>query len=74
MTTILSLRAEFEAINIIIAIVINSLFVYMVLRLTNRIERLLGPGGLIVLRKVFGIICLALAVKLFSSNIKELFV
>ncbi|MFN3341593.1 MAG: MarC family protein [Flavobacteriales bacterium] len=73
MTTILSLRAEFEAINIIIAIVINSLFVYIVLRLTNRIERLLGPGGLIVLRKVFGIICLALAVKLFSSNIKELF-
>jgi multiple antibiotic resistance protein len=74
MTTILSLRAEFEAINIIIAILINSLVVYVGLRLTTPIERLLGPGGLIVLRKVFGIICLALAVKLFSSNIKELFV
>lgn len=74
MTTILSLRSEFEAINIIIAIVLNSLFVYLVLRMTSRIEQFLGQGGLIVLRKVFGIICLALAVKLFSSNIKELFI
>ncbi|MBX7094176.1 MAG: MarC family protein [Flavobacteriales bacterium] len=72
MTTILSLRSEFEAVNIIVAIVLNSLFVYVVLRMTDRIERLLGPGGLIVLRKVFGIICLALAVKLFSSNIQGL--
>lgn len=74
MTTILSLRAEFEAVNIIVAIILNSVFVYVVLRLTGKIEQLLGQGGLMVLRKVFGIILLALAVKLFSSNIKELFV
>jgi multiple antibiotic resistance protein len=73
MTTILSMRAEFEAINIIVAIVLNSVFVYIVLRMMGPLERLLGPGGVMVLRKVFGIICLALAVKLFSSNIKELF-
>ncbi len=73
MTSILSLRAEFETENIIIAIIINTAFVYLVLRLTGFIERLLGPGGIAVLRKVFGIILMAIAVKLFSGNIKELF-
>lgn len=73
MTSILSLRAEFASENIIIAIVINILIVYVVLRLTGFIERLLGVGGIAVLRKVFGIILMAIAVKLFSSNIKELF-
>lgn len=73
MTSILSLRAEFASENIIIAIVLNILVVYIVLRLTGFIERLLGVGGIAVLRKVFGIILMAIAVKLFSSNIKELF-
>lgn len=73
MTSILSLRAEFASENIIIAIIINTAFVYLVLRLTGVIERLLGPGGIAVLRKVFGIILMAIAVKLFSGNIKELF-
>ncbi len=73
MTSILSLRAEFASENIIIAIIINILVVYVVLRLTGFIERLLGVGGIAVLRKVFGIILMAIAVKLFSSNIKELF-
>lgn len=73
MTSILSLRAEFASENIIIAIIINIVFVYIVLRLTGFIERLLGVGGIAVLRKVFGIILMAIAVKLFSSNIKELF-
>lgn len=73
MTSLLSIRAEYEAINIIIAIIFNCIFVYMVLRLTGKIEKLLGAGGIAVLRKVFGIICMAMAVKLFSSNIKELF-
>lgn len=73
MTSILSLRAEFATENIIIAIMINTAFVYLVLRLTGFIERLLGPGGIAVLRKVFGIILMAIAVKLFSGNIKELF-
>lgn len=73
MTSILSLRAEFATENIIVAIVLNTAFVYLVLRLTGTIERLLGPGGMAVLRKVFGIILMAIAVKLFSGNIKELF-
>ena len=74
MTSILSLRAEYEAINIAIAILFNMILVYITLKLTDRIERLLGDAGIAVLRKVFGIILLAIAVKLFSSNIKLLFV
>lgn len=73
MTSILSLRAEFEMENIIVAIILNIIFVYLILRITGRIERLLGVGGIAVVRKVFGIILMAIAVKLFSSNIKELF-
>lgn len=73
MTSILSLRAEFAFENIIVAIILNTIFVYIVLRLTGFIERLLGPGGIAVLRKVFGIILMAIAVKLFSGNVKELF-
>lgn len=73
MTSILSLRAEYEAVNIAIAILLNIILVYITLKLTNRIERLLGDGGIAVLRKVFGIVLLAIAIKLFSSNIKLLF-
>lgn len=73
MTSILTIRAEFETINIIAAIVINSVFVYIVLSTCKAIERILGVGGIAVLRKVFGIIIMALAVKLFSANILELF-
>lgn len=67
-TTLLSLKAEYATINILIAIVLNMLFVYMVLRLTTWFERILGPGGVHILRKFFGIILLAIAVKLFLSN------
>lgn len=73
MTTIISIRAEFETINIVIALALNMVLVYLVLRLTNTIERLLGAAGIAILRKVFGIILLAIAVKLFSSNIQLLF-
>jgi len=73
MTTILSLRAEFDSLNIMIAIILNIALVYIVLKLTSKIERVLGDGGVAVLKKVFGIILLAIAVKLFSSNIKILF-
>jgi len=73
MTSIISLRAEFAMINIAIAIVINMIFVHVVLILTKKLERFLGEGGIAVLRKVFGIILLAIAVKLFSSNAKLLF-
>jgi len=73
MTTILSLRAEFDSVNIMIAIILNIALVYIVLKLTSKIERLLGDGGVAILKKVFGIILLAIAVKLFSSNVKILF-
>lgn len=72
MTSLISLRAEYEMPNIIIAIIINMLVVYLVLKLTRRIERLLGPGGIAILKKVFGIILLAIAVKLFASNVVHL--
>ncbi len=74
MTSILSLRAEYEAVNIAVAILLNIILVYITLRLTNRLERFFGEGGVAVLRKVFGIVLLAIAIKLFSSNIKLLFV
>lgn len=72
-TTVLSLRAEFDRPNILVAIVLNMIPVVLVLLLTARIERLLGRVGLIVIRKAFGIILLAIAVKLFAGNITYLF-
>lgn len=73
MTTILALRAEYQSINIIVAIFLNTLLVYIVLKSSGKIERILGKGGLGVIRKVFGVILLAIAVKLFASNVKGLF-
>lgn len=73
MTTLLSIKAEFETINIIIAIIINMIFVYMVLKSSKKIEHFLGKGGISVLRKIFGVILLAIAVKLFASNAMGLF-
>lgn len=69
MTSLVSIRAEFEMINILIAIVANMIVVYVVLKNTERLERILGTGGLSILRKVFGIILLAIAVKLFFTNL-----
>lgn len=74
MTSLISLRAEFQEINILIAIFINIIIVFVVLKLTKLIERVLGDGGIAILKKVFGIILLAIAVKLFSTNAKELFI
>lgn len=73
MTTILSLKAEFYTINIIVAIVLNMIFVYAVLKFSQKIERIIGKGGIGVIRKIFGVILLAIAVKLFASNIQGLF-
>ncbi|KIX20781.1 membrane protein [Flavobacterium sp. 316] len=73
MTTILSLRAEYEKINIIIAIIINVIVVYCVLKLSGKIEKSLGQNGLGIIRKIFGVILLAIAVKLFAANVKGLF-
>jgi multiple antibiotic resistance protein len=72
MTTLVSLKAEFENINIIIAIIVNVIIIYLVLKSTKKIELLLGEGGIAILKKVFGIILLAIAVKLFATNLKEL--
>ncbi|MBP6610816.1 MAG: MarC family protein [Paludibacter sp.] len=71
-TTLLSLRAEYGVENIIVALILNLLFVYVVLKSTSRIEKLIGEGGIYILRKFFGIILLAIAVKLFTSNIGSL--
>lgn len=68
-TTILSLRAEYETINIIIALFLNIVVVYIVLKATKIIERIVGKGGIYILKKFFGIILLAIAVKLFTSNL-----
>ncbi|MEB8328102.1 MarC family protein [Flavobacteriaceae bacterium KMM 6897] len=72
-TTLLSLRSEFYVENIIVAVIVNIVFVYLVLKSSEKIEKVLGKNGLDVIRKVFGVILLAIAVKLFASNINELF-
>lgn len=72
MTSILSLRAEFDQLNIMIAILVNMALVFIVLKNLGRLERILGEGGIAVLRKVFGIILLSIAVKLFTSNLQHL--
>ena len=74
MTTILSLRAAYDKINIIIAILINVIVVYGVLKSSGKIEKLLGANGLGVIRKIFGVVLLAIAVKLFAANVKGLFI
>jgi len=68
-TTLLSLRAEYASINIIMALVLNMIWVYIVIRMTNRIQRFLGKGGIYIIRKFFGIILLAISVRLFMANI-----
>lgn len=68
MTTLLSLKAEYATQNILVGIVINTLFVYAVLKNSERLEKLIGVTGLHILRKAFGIILLAIAIKLFRNN------
>jgi multiple antibiotic resistance protein len=68
LTTLLSLRAQYETLNIILAIFLNILLVFLVLKNLERVGRWLGPGGINVVRKVFGVILLAIAVKLFRTN------
>lgn len=73
MTSILSLRAEYESINIAIAIILNIIFVYIVLKLSGWFEQKLGKSGIAIIEKVFGIILLAIAVKLFTNGVKGSF-
>jgi multiple antibiotic resistance protein len=72
LTTIMSLKANFEEVYILAGIVVNLIIIYIVLKSLNLIERLLGPGGLLAVRKFFGVILLAIAVKIFSSNVGSL--
>ncbi|MDY2585955.1 MarC family protein [Winogradskyella aquimaris] len=74
LTTLLSLRAEFEIENIIVAVIVNVIFIYIVLKTSAKIERVIGKNGINIIRKVFGVILLAIAVKLFAHNIKALLV
>ncbi len=73
MTTLLSLKAQYSTENIVIAIVLNIILVYLVLKSSSKIEKILGKNGLGVVRKAFGIVLLAIAVKLFAANVKGLF-
>ena len=72
LTTLLSLRAEIAVEYIIIGILANMVFMYLVLKTSGKIERAIGPNGIAIVRKIFGVILLAIAVKLFTSNIKLL--
>lgn len=69
LTTILSLRAVYSEINILAGIVINLIFVYIVLRSSAWLERVIGEAGFAVLRRIFGVILLAIAVKIFKDNV-----
>lgn len=71
-TTLLSLKAEYASTNIVIGLILNLIIVYIVLKNVNLIEKLIGAGGIYVLRKFFGIILLAISVKLFMGNITYL--
>ncbi len=68
LTTIMSLKANYDETTVLVAILINLVIVYIVLKSLGMIERLLGPGGMIAVRKFFGVILLAIAVKIFTVN------
>ena len=72
LTTLISLKAEYEEMNILAGVVINLAFVYLVLKSTNWIERIIGENGIGILQKVFGIILLSISIKLFKDNIINL--
>ncbi|HUM50861.1 MAG TPA: MarC family protein [Chitinophagales bacterium] len=73
LTTLLSLRSEYEVITILIGILINLIIIFAVIRFIPKIEQLLGDTGINILRKVFGVILLSIAIKLFSKNLAILF-
>ncbi len=73
LTTLLSLRAEYYIENIIVAVLLNIIIIYAVLKTSGKLQRILGRNGVIIIRKVFGVILLAIAIKLFTSNIQLLF-
>ncbi|MGB0443623.1 MAG: MarC family protein [Flavobacteriaceae bacterium] len=74
LTSLLSLRAEYDVANIIVAVIINIGIVYAVLKSSKRIENVLGQSGINIIRKIFGVVLMAIAVKLFAGNVQQLFV
>lgn len=72
LTTLLSLRAEFSIQNIIIAVILNVIVIYIILKTSAKIEHFIGKNGIKIIRKIFGVILLAIAVKLFATNIQGL--
>ena len=72
LTTILSLRSQFSLVSVIVGIVLNLLLVYIVIKKASSIERMIGKNGISVLRRIFGIILLAIAIQMFTSNLKTL--
>lgn len=73
LTTLLSLRAEYAIENIIVAVIFNVIIIFIVLKTSAKIERAIGQNGINIIRKIFGVVLLAIAVKLFAHNIKALF-
>jgi multiple antibiotic resistance protein len=69
LTTIISLQANYSLLPVLVGILINLVIVYIVLKSLNRIARFLGPAGLIAVRKFFGVVLLAIAVKIFATNV-----
>lgn len=69
LTTLLSIRSQYHDINIILAVILNVIWVYIVLKITKKIDRFLGAGTIYMLQKFFGIILLAISVKLFTHNL-----
>ena len=72
LTTIMSLKANYETTTVLLGIMLNLLFIFLVLKSMDLIERILGPAGMIATRKFFGVILLAIAVKIFSTNLRGL--
>jgi multiple antibiotic resistance protein len=71
-TTLLSLRAEYADVNILLGLLANMAFVFFVLTMTHKVQNWIGKGGVYVVRKFFGVILIAVAVRLFTDNIAEL--
>ena len=73
LTTLISLKALYADVNILIALAINMAWVYIVIKATDKVQKLLGENGIFFMRKFFGIILLAMAVKMLTENIAQLF-
>ena len=73
LTTLISIKSEYNDVNIILAIILNMVLVYIVLKSSEKLQKILGSQGISILRKVFGIILLAIGIKLFTTNIKLIF-